>query len=288
MKSFDSRLIVSLLLMYIVWGSTYLGIRYAVEDLPPLMMAAMRFVTAGLVMLGWLKWRGTPWPSWQQARSAMLIGTMMLAFGNGMVCVVETEVPSGLAALLLAVSPLFAVLFDWAFGNRPHRLEWLGVALGLGGVVLLQQDTHFDGSSWGFLALLAVALVWSFAAVWQRRLPLPPGPMSAGIQMLTAGCVLAVVSQLRGEAIPTHVGWQSWAALAYLTVFGSLVAFNAFVYVLTHAKPVLASSYAYVNPPVAVLLGWLIAGERVSGVMLTGMGVVLAGVVLLMLASRKH
>ncbi|WP_432722749.1 drug/metabolite exporter YedA [Jeongeupia wiesaeckerbachi] len=288
MKSFDHRLIVSLLLVYIVWGSTYLGIRYAVADLPPLLMGAVRFILAGTLMLGFLRWRGAPWPSWPQVRAAAGVGIAFLAFGNGAVCVIETELPSGLVALLMAVTPLFAVLFDWLGGNRPKRLEWFGVALGLIGVALLQRDARFDGTPWAFGLLLAVAIVWAITAVVQRRITLPSGLMSAAIQMLAAGLVLAVVAPLRGETLPVHVGWQSWAAFAYLTVFGSLIAYTAFVYVLAHAKPVLASSFSYVNPPVAVLLGWLIAGEHVSGVMLIGMLVVLAGVVLLILASRRR
>ncbi|SMC28069.1 Permease of the drug/metabolite transporter (DMT) superfamily [Andreprevotia lacus DSM 23236] len=282
-----SRLLLGLATIYLVWGSTYLGIRIAVAEIPPLTMAAFRFLVAGGGMLLWLRWRGTPWPSWRQVRSAVAIGSLMLVVGNGGVSVAEVAVPSGLTALLLAVAPLFAVLFAWAFGSPPHRAEWLGVGLGLVGVALLQQDTRLAGSPWAFGLILAASLSWSFAAVWQKKLDMPSGAMSAAVQMSSAGVILLLLGRLRGEPWPHDVHWHSWAALAYLIVFGSLVAYNAFVYVLAHARPALASSYAYVNPPVAVLLGWLLAGEHLSWPMLAGMGVVLAGVILLAVAHRR-
>ncbi|KAF0811548.1 putative inner membrane transporter YedA [Andreprevotia sp. IGB-42] len=282
-----SRLLLALLIIYLVWGSTYLGIRIAVADIPPLTMASFRFLVAGGVMLAWLKWRGAAWPSLKQTVSAIAVGTLMLVVGNGGVSVAEVSVPSGLTALLLAVAPLFAVLFAWAFGSPPHKEEWLGVVLGLAGVALLQQDTRLGGSPWAFALILAASLSWSFAAVWQKKLDLPAGAMSAAVQMSSAGVILFLLGRLRGEPWPHDVHWHSWAALAYLIVFGSLIAYNAFVYVLSHARPALASSYAYVNPPVAVLLGWLLAGEHLSAPMLAGMGVVLAGVVLLAIAHRR-
>ncbi|WP_148713794.1 drug/metabolite exporter YedA [Chitinolyticbacter meiyuanensis] len=274
--------------MYVVWGSTYLGIRIGVEGLPPLLLAALRFLAAGGVMLAFLRWRGVPWPARHEMRNAAVIGTLMLAVGNGAVCVAEKTVPSGLAALLVACGPLFAILIAWAWGNRPRAAEWLGIALGLAGVAVLNLDHRLAASPLGFALIVLAAATWAFASVLQGRIAMPAGPMSATIQMLAGGVVLTIASLLFGERMPASVPWQSWAALAYLTVFGSIVAYNAYVYVLRHARPALAMSYAYVNPAIAVALGALLGGELITGPIVAGMVVILAGVVLIALGNQRR
>ena len=286
----STLLVACLAIVYVVWGSTYLAIHFVVDGIPPLMSSAIRNFCAGPILLGFLKWRGAPWPTWRQWRNGALIGFMMMGLGNGLVCVAETRVPSGLAALIIAGTPVFAILFAWGlFGVRPRLLEWLGIVLGLAGMGLLNFDLHAAASP-AYVAVLFVAgASWAGATVLQPRLDLPKGPMSAAVQMLGGGASLVVMAALHGERLDVAtVPLSAWLALAYLVVFGSIVAYTAFVYVIGHSRPALATSYAYVNPVVAVGLGVLFVGETVSAPMLAGMAVILSGVGLLMIGSRRR
>ena len=286
----STLLVACLAIVYIVWGSTYLAIHFVVDGIPPLISSAIRNFCAGPILLAFLKWRGAPWPTLRQWRNGALIGFMMMGLGNGLVCVAETRVPSGLAALIIAGTPVFAILFAWGlFGVRPRLLEWLGIALGLAGMGLLNLDLHAAASP-AYVAVLFVAgASWAAATVLQPRLDLPKGPMSAAVQMLGGGASLVVMAALHGERLDVAtVPLSSWLALAYLVVFGSIVAYTAFVYVIGHSRPALATSYAYVNPVVAVGLGVLFVGEAVSAPMLAGMAVILSGVGLLMIGSRRR
>ena len=280
-------LVASLAIVYVVWGSTFLAIRFALEGLPPLLMSALRNGVAGLLLLGWLRWRGAAWPSPRQWRNGVLVGVVMLSVGSGVVALAEQTVPSGLAALVVGASPLFAIVFGACVGARPRRLEVLGVVVGLAGMSLLHGDAHAAASPAGFALLVLAAASWALAATLQPRLDMPAGTLSAGVQLLGGGLVLAAMAALRGERLPAHVSTQSWLALAYLVVFGSIVAYTAFVYVIAHARPALATSFAYVNPVVAVGLGALFAGETVSGPIVAGMVVILAGVGLVMVGARR-
>ena len=286
----STLLVACLAIVYVVWGSTYLAIHFVVGGIPPLISSAIRNFCAGPILLAFLKWRGAPWPTWRQWRNGALIGFMMMGLGNGLVCVAETRVPSGLAALVIAGTPVFAILFAWGlFGVRPRLLEWLGIALGLAGMGLLNLDLHAAASP-AYVAVLFVAgASWAGATVLQPRLDLPKGPMSAAVQMLGGGASLVVMAALHGERLDVAtVPLSAWLALAYLVVFGSIVAYTAFVYVIGHSRPALATSYAYVNPVVAVGLGVLFVGETVSAPMLAGMAVILSGVGLLMIGSRRR
>jgi drug/metabolite transporter (DMT)-like permease len=188
----------------------------------------------------------------------------------------------------VGASPVFAILFGWLSRLRPQRLEVLGVVVGLCGLALLHGDLHAMGSPAGFALLVLAAASWALAATLQPRLDMPPSAMSAGVQLLGGGACLAAMSALRGEHLPAHVPLQSWLALAYLIVFGSVVAYSAFVYVVAHARPALATSFAYVNPVVALALGVLFAGETVSWSILAGMVVILAGVGLVMAGGARR
>jgi drug/metabolite transporter (DMT)-like permease len=286
----SSLLAACLAIVYVVWGSTYLAIHFVVDGMPPLASSALRNLSAGPILLAFLKWRGAPWPTLRQWRNGALVGFMMMGLGNGFVCLAETRVPSGLAALIIAGTPVFAIVFAWGlFGVRPRLLEWLGVALGLAGMGLLNLDLHAAASP-AFIAVLFIAgASWAAATVLQPRLDLPKGPMSAAVQMLGGGASLVVMAALHGERLDVAaVPLSSWLALAYLVVFGSIVAYTAFVYLIRHSRPALATSYAYVNPVVAVALGVLFAGETVSGPMLVGMAVILAGVGLVVFASSRR
>jgi drug/metabolite transporter (DMT)-like permease len=283
-------LVACLAIVYVVWGSTYLAIHFVVDGMPPLASSALRNLSAGPILLAFLKWRRNAWPTWRQVRNGALIGFMMMGLGNGAVCLAETSVPSGLAALVIAGTPVFALLFAWALsGARPRLLEWLGIVLGLAGMALLNLDLHAAASPWAIAVLFVGAASWAGATVLQRRLDMPAGPMSAAVQMLGGGASLVVMSALRGERFElAAVPVSAWLALAYLVVFGSIVAYTAFVYVIGHSRPALATSYAYVNPVVAVGLGVLFAGETVSAPIVAGMLVILAGVGLVMVGSTRR
>jgi drug/metabolite transporter (DMT)-like permease len=289
-SSRPTLLIACLAIVYVVWGSTYLAIHFVVEGIPPLMSSAMRNFCAGPILLMFLKWRRAAWPTLRQWRNAALIGFMMMGLGNGFVCLAETRVPSGLAALVIAGVPVFAILFAWVLnGARPRLLEWLGVVVGLAGMALLNLDLHAAASPLYVGVLFIAAASWAGATVLQRRLDMPAGPMSAAVQMLGGGASLVVMSALRGERLDVAtVPLSAWLALAYLVVFGSIVAYTAFVYVISHSRPALATSYAYVNPVVAVGLGVLFAGESVSWPIIAGMAVILAGVALVMLGHARE
>jgi drug/metabolite transporter (DMT)-like permease len=283
-------LFACLAIVYVVWGSTYLAIHFVVDGMPPLFSSALRNLSAGPILLAYLKWRRAAWPTCRQARNGTLIGFMMMGLGNGAVCLAETSVPSGLAALVIAGTPVFALLFAWALsGARPRLLEWLGIVLGLAGMALLNLDLHAAASPWAIAVLFVGAASWAGATVLQRRLDMPAGPMSAAVQMLGGGASLVAMSALRGEHVElATVPVSAWLALAYLVVFGSIVAYTAFVYVIGHSRPALATSYAYVNPVVAVGLGVLFAGETVSAPIVAGMLVILAGVGLVMMGSARR
>ena len=283
-------LLACLAIVYLVWGSTYLAIHFVVEGIPPLISSALRNFCAGPILLAFMKWRGAPWPTLRQWRNGALIGFMMMGVGNGFVCLAETRVPSGLAALIISGTPVFAILFAWGlFGVRPRLLEWLGIALGLGGMALLNFDLHAAASPVYVAVLFIAGASWAAATVLQPRLDLPRGPMSAAVQMLGGGTSLVVIAALHGERLDVAaVPLSAWLGLAYLVVFGSLVAYTAFVYVIGHSRPALATSYAYVNPVVAVGLGVLFAGETVSVPMMVGMAVILAGVGLVVLGSQRR
>ena len=285
----STLLVACLAIVYVVWGSTYLAIHFVVDGIPPLASSALRNFCAGPILLAFLKWRGAAWPTPRQWRNGAFIGFMMMGLGNGFVCVAETSVPSGLAALVIAGVPVFAILFAWGLsGVRPRLLEWLGIVLGLGGMALLNLDLHAAASPGSVALLFIAAASWAAATVLQRRLDMPAGPMSAAVQMLGGGASLVVMSALRGERFDVQaVPMSAWLALAYLVVFGSIVAYTAFVYVIGHSRPALATSYAYVNPVVAVGLGVLVAGESVSWPIVAGMTVILAGVGLVMVGSAR-
>jgi drug/metabolite transporter (DMT)-like permease len=287
LRSGASTLVVSLALVYVLWGSTYLGIRIAIEGLPPLILSALRNLTAGALLFAWARSRGAPWPTPRQWRNGALMGFMMLSIGNGFVCLAERSVPTGLAALVVGSGPVFAILFAWGFGTRPRPLEWAGVLLGFGGVALLNLDLRAAASPGGIVLLLVATASWSLASILQPRLDLPKGGASAGVQLLGGGACLTAMAALHGESLPAHVPARSWLALAYLIVFGSLIAYSAFVYVINHSRPALAMSYAYVNPIVAVTLGALFADEPVTLPLLGAMAVILAAVALVVLAHNR-
>lgn len=285
----DPRLLIplGLLTLYVIWGSTYLGIRFALESYPPFLLAGIRFLGAGIAMYGFLRWRGLAPPTSLQWRNAAFTGLLLLGMGNGLVCFAEERVSSGIAAVAVASMPLFAALFTGMYGQWPSRRESAGLAIGFAGVIVLNLGSSLSGSRMGAVALLVAAMCWAFGSAWSRRRDMPPGPMNTAAQMLCASVALLAFGFLSGEHLPSHPAVRATLALIYLAVFGSIIAFSAYLYVLKHARPALATSYAYVNPPVAVLLGILLAGEHLGSFDLAGMAVILLGVMVITLGRAR-
>ncbi|GGK00394.1 drug/metabolite exporter YedA [Pseudomonas matsuisoli] len=281
-------LIASFFALYFVWGSTYLVIKFGIASWPPLLMAGIRFLVAGSLIYAWCRFRGAANPSLREWGAGAIVGILLLAVGNGGVTVAEhMGVDSGIAALCVATVPLFALLFGMIWGQRTRGLEWAGIALGLFGIGLLNLGSNLQASTLGAVLILIAAASWAFGSMWSKHLPLPRGAMASGVEMLAAGVVLLMASLISGErmtAAPTATGWF---ALAYLIVFGSIIAFSAYVYLLKHVRPAAATSYAYVNPVVAVLLGVGFAGERVGGEELLAMAVIVSAVILIGLPQRR-
>jgi drug/metabolite transporter (DMT)-like permease len=235
-------------------------------------------------MYAWLRLRGVKPPTRRQWRNAAITGVLLLLFGNGMVCFAEQSVTSGIAAIAIASAPLFIALFLFAYRERPRRGEIVGLVVGFVGVVVLNSGGAMRAAPWAAGALLLATVAWAFGSIWSRRQDMPEGPMNVAAQMLCAVPALAFTAWITGERLPAHPPAESILAIAYLAVFGSIIAFTAYLFLVKHARPALTASYAYVNPPVAVLLGALIAGEHVGTAEIGGMVVILVGVAIITLA----
>ena len=280
---------VALFLVYVVWGSTYLGIHLALESgLPPLsVISGTRFVIAGSVLYGFLRWRGVAAPTRAQWRTVAVMGLCLLFLGNGMVVLAERDVSSGLAAVAVASVPLWMGLFSAIRGNKISRGEWLGIAIGFVGVVWLNAGSSLTASPTGLVLLLVAPLGWAAGSIWSRGRDLPSPFMTAAGQMLCGGVTLVLVGLLRGERLHGLPNLQGLLSVSYLIVFGSIIAFTAYVWLLHNVRPVLASSYAYINPVIAVALGALVAHERFGISDIGAMAVILAGVVVISLARLR-
>jgi len=286
-----ARLIAAFAAVYVIWGSTYLAIRFAVQTLPPLMMASARFVVAGLLVLLWARFRdGAAWPNRVEWRVGLVSGALLLLGGNGAVSWAEQRVPSGIAALLVAVVPVFMVLLEWLRpgGSRPRAAVFVGVGLGLVGLALLVGPESLRGGSSdaiGALVLVLGSLSWAAGSLYTKFAPKSSsGTMATGTQMLAGGLTLLTASIVAGEPSRldlAHASTASLVAFVYLLTFGSLIGFTAYVYLLSHTTAAKASTYAYVNPVVAVLLGWAIGHESVTKRTLLAAAVILAGVAII-------
>lgn len=289
-RAFDPKVLIplSLLTLYVVWGSTYLAIRWALGSYPPFLLAGVRFLFAGALFYAFLRWRGWPTPSRVQWRNAGLTSVLLLVFGNGLVCFAEQRVSSGIAAVAVSSMPLFAAVFGGLYGQWPSRRELAGLLVGFVGVVVLNLGSGLSGQALGAAALLVAAASWAFGSLWSKRQDMPAGPMNTAVQMLVASVVLLALGFGLGERLPAAPSWSATLSLAYLALFGSILAFSAYLYVLGHARPAVATSYAYVNPPVAVLFGVWLAGETVGPYDLVGMAIILVGVAIITLRRGRR
>jgi drug/metabolite transporter (DMT)-like permease len=270
---------ICLAVLYLVWGSTYLAMRVAVQSFPPLAMCGARFLTAGALLYAILRMRGTPAPSARQWRAAGVVGVLLLAGGIGGVSIAVQRVSSGLAALVIGTVPLWVTLFG-AAKDRPRWPELVGLALGLGGVALAGARGGLAADPAAAVLLLASA--WSYAAglVLARRLSIPAGTMGVAAEMIVGGVTLLALAGLRGERIVGMPSPSSVIALVHLVVLGSMVGYTALGWLLQNARPAVATSYAYVNPIVALALGAAIGGERVGLVEITAVALVIGAVYL--------
>ena len=280
-----TRVALALAAVYIIWGSTYLAIRYALEGgFPPFLLGGVRFLIAGSLMYGFLRWRGVPAPTAPQWRNAAVMGVLLLLLGNGMVNLAEQTVSSGMTAVAVASAPLWMGICAAMRGQRPNRMEWVGLGIGFLGVLWLNLDSSLSASMVGLVALLVASLSWSFGSIWSRGRDLPSPFMASAAQMLCGGVAMCIVGAVLGERFDGMPSAQGIAAFCYLIVFGSIIGFSAYIWLLHHVRPALAGSYAYVNPAIAVALGAWLANERFGSHELLAMGVILLGVVAITLA----
>ena len=291
-SSLTPLVLFSLAATWIVWGSTYLAIRIALVSLPPFLQMASRFLTAGVLLFAWMVLlRRAKLPTARQWRHAWLVGALMLGGGMGGTAYAEQTIGSGLVVAFIAIVPVMIVALNSLWGVKPSRRELAGIAIGLAGVLLLTQGSGFQASMAGLVAIAIATTAWSLGSVLSlHRFPLAPGAVGFASEMLCGGLVLALMGLVAGEVPVLRQNWppQPGAALAwlYLVVFGSLIAFNAYMYLLANVSAGLAASYTFVNPVIGLALGVLWGGEVVTGFEWLAAGVVLTGVVVLLSARR--
>jgi drug/metabolite transporter (DMT)-like permease len=269
-----------LLAVYVIWGTTYFAIKVGIEGSPPFFLVGTRFLTAGGLLMAWQALRGRPMPTARQWRGAAFLGFLLLVVGNGGVAVAEHSVSSGATVALISIMPLATALWSGLFGQWPRRLEWVAIALGGIGAAVMLMGRDLQGSITGTLVILLSTTCWSLGTVLARRIDLPQGPTGFGAEMLAAGLLALTLSALLGEHWTLPDSPRIWWAWTYLVVFGSLIAFSAYRFVVERVSPTLASTYAYVNPPVALFVGWWLGHESFSSNTLLGLPIVLGSVAL--------
>lgn len=288
--------VAALLAVYIFWGGTYLAMKFAVETLPPFIMAGIRFITAGAIVYVWQIIKGGERPKAIHWKNATIVGGLLLFTGNGSIVWAEQMVSSGLAAIIVAIVPLWMTLLAWLWqgGERPRGMVFGGLMLGFIGIMLLVKNSGGEvangSSQWlGYLAILFASVSWAVGSIYSRVAKLPSAPfMAIGMQMLTGGILCLLFGLLTGEASRfdlAQISLQSALSLGYLIIFGSIIGFSAYIWLLKAADPTVVSTYAYVNPVVAVILGWVLAGEQMT--LQDGMGatVILLAVIIITKAN---
>lgn len=290
-------LVLAFAAIYLIWGSTYLAIRFAVESTPPFLMAGVRFLVAGVAMIAWARWRGVALPTARQWRAAFIVGSLLMFGGNGLVTLAEEHrVSSGVAAVLVALVPLWMVVLDAvAFRrHRPNRLVWLGVAAGFAGVAVLAGpggDSLRGVDPLGAGMLVLATLSWACGSLYARSAPLPRSmAMAAGTEMLLGGAVLLAAAFVKGEWRQVDVAGistLSYASIVYLVIFGSIIGLSAYGWLLRVTSSAAVSTYAFVNPIVAVFLGWLFAGEILTPRVFFASSLIVGAVLLIHVSKRR-
>ncbi len=280
-------IVAALFCTYFIWGSTYLAIRFGIESFPPFLMAGMRFTIAGAILYVVMRYLGAPNPTRQQWLGSAIVGLLLPALGNGTVCYVQQTVSSSVAALSIATAPIWMAVFSSIWGHKIQVKEWLGIAIGLLGIVLLNFGGSFSGDFLSAFLLIFAAASWSFGSVWGKHLPMPQGLMASGTQMFTGGIALMIASAVAGETWPPVITTKSWGAMLFLIVMGSLIAYSAYQYLLKTVRPLVASSNTFVNPIVAFAVGIWLANEHVTQMELIALAVILIGVFLVLTATQE-
>jgi drug/metabolite transporter (DMT)-like permease len=287
MRHLPRSVLTALLTVYVVWGSTYFAIQVALQAFPPFMMIGTRFLVAGAILFAWQKWRGAANPTLSEWRDGGIVGVLMLGGGTGLTACAQQYVSSGLTAVFIACSPMILSGLSGLFGDWPKRREWIGILAGFIGAMLLASDGDFAAKPIGVLFLLGAILCWDVGSILsQKKLKMAAGGMGFASEMLIGGFFLVIVSLLKGESMTGPVTVEALAAWAYLVIAGSLLAFTAYMYLLSKVSTGLAASYAYVNPVIAVALGVLFGGEHLSFKAMLAMAVILGSVVLLTTARQ--
>lgn len=288
----DLRLVVALGAVWFVWGSTYLAMRVAVAGLPAFGMAGTRFVLAGGALLAIVRARGEPMPGRRAWLVAIPVGALLFLCGNGLVVVAEKTLPSSVAAIVCATTPLVASALAALRGERPRRVEIIGMVLGIAGVGLLGIGSPLAVAGWRALLVLLAPIGWALGSLIARSESAKEGGAArglgaAGAHMVAGGVWMLLMSLVLGEHVPQHIPWQSAAAWVYLVVFGSLVGFSAYSWLLAHSRPAVAMSYAYVNPVIAVLLGAALGGEQLGWATLGATALIGGGVMAAVVLGRR-
>ncbi|HMJ09054.1 MAG TPA: EamA family transporter [Pyrinomonadaceae bacterium] len=293
-------LVLAFAAVYLIWGSTYLAIKYAIETMPTFLMAGFRFLAAGSMLLIWARLsRSYEKPTLVHWRTSLIVGALLLGIGNGGVVLAEHYISSGLAALLVATVPFWIILLSWMFmsSGRPNWKVTAGLLVGFVGVWLLIAGGNSDpavagdGQMFGVIVILVSTVGWSIGSLYGAHAPTARSPiLAAGMQMFSGGIVLIIIGTLAGEWTKLDlaaVSFNSWIAFIYLITFGAFVAYTAYSWLIKNASPASVSTYAYVNPAIAVVLGWAIAGETLTGRMMVGAGIIVASVALITMNKSK-
>ena len=272
---------------WFVWGSTYLAIKFALVSFPPFFQMGTRFLVAGVLLFAWVLWKRQPLPTFVQWRNATLVGALMLGGGMGGTAFAEQTVASGLVVAFIAITPALITIASLPFGIRPSRLEVVGIGIGISGVLLLVSGAGFSASPAGLAAITTATLCWSVGSVLsQHVLPLAPASSGFSSEMICGGVFLMLLSVFTGETFAWSPEPLAAAAWVYLVVFGSLIAFVAYMVLLSSTSPALASSYSFVNPVIAMVLGISLGGESVTTHEWIAVGIIVAGVAVLVLGRR--
>jgi drug/metabolite transporter (DMT)-like permease len=272
---------------YFFWGSTYLALRFGIESFPPFMLVGIRFSVAGVVLYGIMRHLGYTNPTRQQWLGAGVLGVLLPALGNGTVTYVQQTVSSSIAALSIATAPIWMAIFSSIWGHKIKRQEWIGIIIGLIGIVLLNIGGSLHGDMSSALLLIFAAASWSFGSVLSKHITMPQGLMAAACQMLVGGVVMLAASAIRGEVPPLTISAKSWWALIFLVILSSLVTYSAYMYLLKTVRPLVASSNTFINPVIAFAVGVCFANEQIATNEYIALGVILAGVILILTANDE-
>lgn len=296
-QSFTPAVVLGFATVYVIWGSTYLAMRVGIESVPPLLLAGIRHLLAGLILYPLMRWKTGERPTLAQWRTCIVTGSLLLLIGNGGVCVAELTVPSGVAALLVATVCLWMVLVDWIrpAGTKPSGRVVAGIVMGFGGLALLVGPEHLGGSKRidpvGAGILVVASLAWACGSLYSKHNAMPRSPMlGVAMQSLAGGVLLWIAGFFTGEVRALHlaaISSRSWVAIAYLIVFGSGMGFTAYLYILKKSSAARVGTYAFVNPVIALFLGWLIVDETITLRTVLAAAVILTAVILVITAPHK-